>query len=194
MAKNIFTTLDRLPFDTFSLQDTFSPAWSDVFFSQGCKVDGIVNCTAACVDPRYAFMDLETVHNCALYVWVANISAARELSDDDARLVGNLDIVPGNFASARSQAVAATLANCSALYTVGITNDTIASWSMTTDGRSVLGGDLIDQADGTGALDFTSQSVDLQCLNNVPRSILNMDIGGIGVSDIQRLLVRIYRD
>ena len=99
---------------TVSLQDAFtSYQYSNVLFANGCnQTDGRANCTAACTDPHQAFRTLETLHNCLLYVGIAEVYAKQNLSSNDTELADSFVIQKGNMTSPISQTVNATITAC----------------------------------------------------------------------------------
>ena len=99
---------------TFSLQDTLaSYQYSNVLFPNGCnQTDGVANCTAACTDKSQAFRTLETLHNCLLYVGIAEFYARQNLSSNDTELADKFVIQKGDMTSPISQQVNHTITAC----------------------------------------------------------------------------------
>ena len=174
---------------TFSLQDAFtSYQYSNVLFANGCnQPDGIANCTAACMDKSQAFRTLETLHNCLLYVGIADLYARQNLSSNDTKLADRFVIQKGNAGSPLSQSVNNTITACFHQY---CHNSTICTRLM---GRSIWESSLNQSnanpyyTDETSLryniYDFSSRLYpkDYLCAFIEPSYPLNPDIGGIGV-------------
>ena len=182
---------------TFSLQDALvSYQYSSVLFASGCnQTDGVANCTATCTDPTQAFRTLENLHNCLLYVGIADLYARQNLSSNATELADRFVIQKGNISSPISQTVNNTITACLGQYCRNSTDCTRLMWSSRWEST-------LKQLDANpyypeepsqqyysydlryNIYDFSSYSygtVDYPCGYIAPSYPLNPDIGGIGV-------------
>lgn len=183
---------------TFSLEDALnSYQYSDVLFANGCnQTDGGANCTAACTDSAQAFRTLETLHNCLLYVGIADLYARQNLSSNATQLADRFVIQKGNLSSPISQTVNYTITACLDQYCRNSTDCTRLMWSSRWESS-------LNQLDASpyynedpsllqqyysydlrySIYDFSSRfdGSDSLCGFIAPSYPLNPDIGGIGV-------------
>ena len=173
---------------TFSLQDALvSYQYSDVLFANGCsQTHGGANCTAACTDPSQAFRTLETLHNCILYVGIADAYARQNLSSNDTELADKFVIQKGNTNSPISQKVNTTITNCFDQYCDNSPYCTRLMWSsiweltLNQSNANRYYPDESSQRYYIYDLQYDGEEDDL-CGFIAPSYPLNPDIGGIGV-------------
>ena len=171
-----FLESSQPPPPTYSLQDAlFSP--SDPLYTHACQQeDGLPNCTAACTDPAQVFSTLANMHNCAMYPLVASIYANHSLSDDAIGLADRLLIKQSMWGSQLLDTVNSTMIKCLNASCKGSPD------CMQTIGWSNYGWD--GEQSPCWTLVFRNRDL---CDYIIPSSILNTDIGGIGVSWCKQL-------
>lgn len=169
-----------------SLQDALS-SWGATLFTNGCnQTDGAANCTAACQNSSQAFHTLETLHNCVLYIGVADAYASQDLSSNDTQLADDLVIQKSDLGSPVSQNVNSTITACFDAYCNGSTACTglmsSAKWGGTPPDTFNYSTSFNLDGVNFNPYDFSIRiQADDLCGYIVRPSPLNPDIGGIGV-------------
>ena len=177
---------------TFSLQDALSSnQYPNVLFPHGCnQTDGAANCTAACTDQSQAFSTLETLHNCLLYVGIAEFYARQNLSSNDTELADKFVIQKGDISSPISEKVNDTITACFDQY---CDNSTVCTrlmsssrWESTYNHSNSTGYYSYDSSQRYNIYNLQSNydysdGTDYLCTLIASSYPLNPDIGGIGV-------------
>ena len=182
---------------TFSLQDALvSYQYSSVLFASGCnQTDGVANCTTTCTEPAQAFRTLESLHNCRLYVGIADLYARQNLSSNATELADRFVIQKGNLGSPISQTVNNTITACLVQYCRNSTYCTRLMWSSGWESNlKQFDANPYDTEEPSqrfisydppyNIYDFSLNpygTVDYPCGYIAPSYSLNPDIGGIGV-------------
>ena len=164
-------SISESPPATYSLQNALLSPYGPLYGHACQQGNSLPNCTATCTDPAQVFSTLANVQNCALYPSVANGYASRNLSTEAIELADRLLIKQSMWGSSLLDTVNSTMTKC-----------LIASCKGSPDCIQTIGWAPAPQ-NGTQYpyWTLTFRKGDLCDYITLP-SILNTDIGGVGVS------------
>ena len=169
-------------YPAWSFQVATGARYASVLYSDGCKdINGTVNCTSTCLDRSRAFLTLESLHNCVFYDRIADPYAKKILNNNDTALVHDFDFQESAWGSSVSQDVNSTVTACLR-----------ASCNGSSDCIDLLSTDTEWGDNAIKNSNFYHLSIDQGYCTYVARpSLLNTDIGGIGVCNLLSLHLRV---
>ena len=160
------------------------------FYPGGCDVgNGNSNCTSTCLDSSLLFSSIQTFHNCLMYPAAADLYAHGTLSANDVELADSMVIEKSERGSPLLNGMIDTIVACLHDYCPSSSdcadslsksypasaNNTIEAFFYQYGGSSYN----VNRSMSLTAPDLFQFDL---CTYSTPRSLLDPDIGGIGVS------------